>query len=166
MNHNRPDHILKSHEFTYRRPKPPRRPLIGAAYRYGLVVRCAKNCSQFLSQIGTLFESTEFCETVTLQLSIFFSFSEGLERNPLNCSSQSPTTNRASPPISHPLTSSFGFTSTLQAQVIFPIQLLPLFPFIGPGFSALRDIEHVTAAIQKARDLRGAHNLGWITSLA
>jgi hypothetical protein len=64
MNHNRLDHILKSREFTYRRPKPPQGRLIGGPYRYGVVVRCAKGCSQFLSQIGTLFECAEFCEIV------------------------------------------------------------------------------------------------------
>jgi hypothetical protein len=51
-------------------------------------------------------------------------------------------------------------------SLLFPIEILPLFSLLGRGFSALRDIEHLTAAIQKAHDLRRAHNLGWITSLA
>jgi hypothetical protein len=102
-------------------------------YRYDLVVRCAKLCSQFLLQIWTLFESPKFCEIVIRHLSIFFSFSEGRYRIPLNFSSQSPTTNRDSPPISYHLTSSFTFTSTLEAEVTFPLQIFPLFPSLGPA---------------------------------
>jgi hypothetical protein len=53
-----------------------------------------------------------------------------------------------------------------KAEVTFSVRILPLFPFLGLGFAALRDIKHVTAAIQKARYLRGAHNFALITSLS
>jgi hypothetical protein len=43
-------------------------------YRYDVVVRCAHVCSQYLSQIGTLFESAKSCEIVIRHLSILLVF--------------------------------------------------------------------------------------------